>query len=269
MDRQRSGTESAEAWLLLQRGQQAQKNGETAMRRVTRHPQPRVCGGGFAVRGRAIRGQQVAESGVDARRPRLSSVASRQQRSDARSQMGRGGIAPSPTARSPSTRTMQMRTRCAAICATGVALGRRERFGETKDCDRRCARGSREGHAPQPQPSGRVVDALASLLLCARARRTNDMYLAAQRALDADEFLSSANLVLSRLFLASYDLGQFDKAKQWCDVATRRFPSDVRAVRCRLYMLTTRAVEPDVAMAWRMPIPRWRWYRRPHGRASD
>jgi serine/threonine-protein kinase len=81
----------------------------------------------------------------------------------------------------------------------------------------------------------------------------NDVYLAAQKALDADEFLSSANLVLSRLFLAAYDLGQFDKAKQHCDQARKRFPNDVRAVRCQLYLLTTKLVEkPDPALAWRL-----------------
>jgi serine/threonine-protein kinase len=80
----------------------------------------------------------------------------------------------------------------------------------------------------------------------------NDVYLAAQHALDADEFLSSANVVLQRLFNASYDLGQFDKAKQWCDVAAKRFPADMRAVRCQLYLLTTRIEQPDVAQAWRL-----------------
>ena len=80
----------------------------------------------------------------------------------------------------------------------------------------------------------------------------SDVYIAAQRALDADEFLSSANLILSRLFNASYDLGQFDRAQQWCDVARRRFPSDVRAMRCRLYLLTTRIAQPNVADAWRL-----------------
>jgi serine/threonine-protein kinase len=52
----------------------------------------------------------------------------------------------------------------------------------------------------------------------------SDVYIAAQRALDADEFLSSANLILSRLFNASYDLGQFDRAQQWCDVARSNCP---------------------------------------------
>jgi serine/threonine-protein kinase len=81
---------------------------------------------------------------------------------------------------------------------------------------------------------------------------TNDVYLAAQHALDADEFLSNANTILSRLFLAAYDLGQFDKAKQWCDVAGKRFPADMRAVKCQLYLLTTRIEQPDISKAWRL-----------------
>jgi serine/threonine-protein kinase len=79
-----------------------------------------------------------------------------------------------------------------------------------------------------------------------------DIELAAQHALEADEFLSNANVILSRLFDASYDLGQFDKAKQWCNVSGQRFPGDVRTVRCRLYMLTTRIEPPDVGRAWRL-----------------
>jgi serine/threonine-protein kinase len=82
---------------------------------------------------------------------------------------------------------------------------------------------------------------------------TNDVYIAAQRALEADEFLSNANVVLSRLFLAAYDLEQFDAAEQFCADAKRRFPDDPRSVRCGLFMLTTpRNATPDLAVAWRM-----------------
>ncbi|MBI3793043.1 MAG: hypothetical protein HY275_19495, partial [Gemmatimonadetes bacterium] len=79
-----------------------------------------------------------------------------------------------------------------------------------------------------------------------------DVSLAAQRALEADEFLANADVILGRLFLASYDLGQFDKAQQWCAETRRRFPVTVLATRCRLFMLTTRSQEPDVATAWRL-----------------
>ena len=79
-----------------------------------------------------------------------------------------------------------------------------------------------------------------------------DVSIAAQRALEADEFLANADVIMGRLFLASYDLGQFDKAGQWCAETRRRFPTTVRATRCRLFMMTARGQEPDVATAWRL-----------------
>ena len=79
-----------------------------------------------------------------------------------------------------------------------------------------------------------------------------DVMLAAQRAYEADEFLSDAEVVLSRLVLAAYDLGQFEKADQWCGEATRRFPNGMRTARCQLFLLTTRARTPDVATAWKL-----------------
>ena len=79
---------------------------------------------------------------------------------------------------------------------------------------------------------------------------TADVLIAAQRAYETDEFLANANVILSRMFNANYDLGQFDKAAQWCKEARRRFPKDVRAMRCRLYLLTSRIEKPNVAAAW-------------------
>ena len=80
---------------------------------------------------------------------------------------------------------------------------------------------------------------------------TNDVYVAARQALDADEFLSNANVVLYRLFLATYDLGQIDKADQYCRDFGKRFPSDSRSMRCQLYLLTApRPTPPDIGRAW-------------------
>lgn len=81
---------------------------------------------------------------------------------------------------------------------------------------------------------------------------SSDVAIAAQRALEADEFQASANLILSRLFLSAYDMEQFDRAEQWCDQARKRFPRDVRAVRCQLYMLTTPKTQANVVEAWRL-----------------
>jgi len=79
-----------------------------------------------------------------------------------------------------------------------------------------------------------------------------DVKLAAQRAYEADAYLSNADLVLSRLFFASYDLGQFTDAEHWCQVGQRRFPEDVKFVECQLFLLTSRAKTPDVGLAWRL-----------------
>ena len=101
--------------------------------------------------------------------------------------------------------------------------------------------------------NGRQAGAFATLShLYYQASNTtmNDVLIAAQRAYEADEFLTNANVILSRMFNANYDLGQFDKASQWCAEARKRFPKDVRAMRCRLYMLTTRVQEPNIAAAW-------------------
>jgi eukaryotic-like serine/threonine-protein kinase len=76
--------------------------------------------------------------------------------------------------------------------------------------------------------------------------------IAAQRALEADEFLENAEVVLQRLFLSSFDLGLFEKADQACSEANRRFAASLFAARCQLFMLTTRVRNPDVAAAWRL-----------------
>ena len=81
---------------------------------------------------------------------------------------------------------------------------------------------------------------------------STDVLLAAERAYEADEFLTGAELVLNRLVLASYDLGQFDKAGQWCGEFHRRFPGDYRSVRCQLLLLTAKTATPDIARAWRL-----------------
>src|SRR5262249_25562846 len=76
--------------------------------------------------------------------------------------------------------------------------------------------------------------------------------IAAQRALEVDEFLSNADVVLNRLFLASYDLNQADKADQKCADLRRRFPAGLNTVRCQLYLLTMHAkpTDADIASAW-------------------
>jgi TolB-like protein/tetratricopeptide (TPR) repeat protein len=75
--------------------------------------------------------------------------------------------------------------------------------------------------------------------------------LAAQKAYEADMYLEVADLVLWRLFEGSIGLGNFSKAKSWCDEGVKRFPADSRLVACPLYLMITPSVElPDVDSAW-------------------
>ena len=79
---------------------------------------------------------------------------------------------------------------------------------------------------------------LASLYYQVENATPNDVYIAATKAYEADEFLANANVVLHRLFNAAYDLNQFDKASQHCKTFSTRFPLDYRSKRCRLFLLT-------------------------------
>jgi tetratricopeptide (TPR) repeat protein len=73
----------------------------------------------------------------------------------------------------------------------------------------------------------------------------------ARKAYEADAFLTSAPEILWRLYVTSYDLEQFPNAQRWCDEAARRFPQHLSAARCQLWIMTTKAVRPDAAAAWR------------------
>ena len=79
-----------------------------------------------------------------------------------------------------------------------------------------------------------------------------DTKLAARRAYEADAYLGNAAVILSRLFNSSYDLGQFSDAAHWCSEGARRFPLDEKFLECQLWLMTTKAAEPDLPRAWQL-----------------
>jgi serine/threonine-protein kinase len=79
-----------------------------------------------------------------------------------------------------------------------------------------------------------------------------DTKLAAQRAYESDAYLTNANQILNRLYNTSYDLEQFVDAARWCDEGVSRFPDDYRFISCQLWIMSTRAREPNVALAWQL-----------------
>jgi len=75
---------------------------------------------------------------------------------------------------------------------------------------------------------------------------------AARTAYEADAYLASAEAVLFRLFVTSYDLELFTPATDWCEKGHRRFPNNPQFVQCELMLMSTNAAEPDVPRAWQL-----------------
>jgi serine/threonine-protein kinase len=93
---------------------------------------------------------------------------------------------------------------------------------------------------------------------------------AARRAYEADAYLRAAPSILFTLWSTSYNLEQFVDAINWCAVGGQRFPSDPRFVRCRLFLMLSKAVDPDPVVAWHLvdelhrltPAQNWEYQRR-------
>jgi serine/threonine-protein kinase len=94
--------------------------------------------------------------------------------------------------------------------------------------------------------------ALSHLYNQSQTAGETDAKLAAQRAYEQDAYLTNADKILWRLFLSSYDLSQFVDAIHWCEEGARRFPGDYKFLKCPLFLMTSKAREPDVALAWRL-----------------
>jgi TolB-like protein len=75
--------------------------------------------------------------------------------------------------------------------------------------------------------------------------------LAAQKAYETDMYLENANTVIWRLFNGNLELGDFAKARHWCDVGVSRFPNDFRLASCELRLMSTPGIErPSIDAAW-------------------
>ena len=88
--------------------------------------------------------------------------------------------------------------------------------------------------------------------LYSQTRSITDVKLAARRAYEADAYLGNADEIIDRLFIASYDLSQFPDAVHWCEEGARRFPANYKFSKCQLWLMSSRAKEPDVALAWKV-----------------
>jgi len=94
--------------------------------------------------------------------------------------------------------------------------------------------------------------------------------VASRKAYETDAYLRAAPAILSQMITTSYNLEQFSDAIHWCDEGHRRFPANPVFVRCRLFMLLTKALTPDPDEAWRVvrdlerltPKAKWEYQKR-------
>ncbi|HET6763140.1 MAG TPA: hypothetical protein VFH27_05690, partial [Longimicrobiaceae bacterium] len=76
---------------------------------------------------------------------------------------------------------------------------------------------------------------------------------AARRALEADEYLIEAPLVIEQLYRAAFALARMDSASAWCARGAARFPDEWRFVDCQLTMMAVSGGDhPDPARAWQL-----------------
>ena len=74
--------------------------------------------------------------------------------------------------------------------------------------------------------------------------------MAAVRAYENDAYLSGTEGVLWKLYATSYDQRQFTDAVRYCDDGARRFPTEPRFVRCKLWLQTVKGVPANPDVAW-------------------
>ncbi len=94
---------------------------------------------------------------------------------------------------------------------------------------------------------------LASAYNLIPGKGRDQIMLAAQRALEADEFQKRALIVRARLAVTTYDAGDFDAADRFCSDLESLNRRHARAIRCRLYLQSVPGrASYDIARSWRL-----------------
>ena len=82
--------------------------------------------------------------------------------------------------------------------------------------------------------------------------QTAEAKLAAQRAYEADPYLTSAKQTVWRLFQSSLDLEDKVEATHWCQVGRTRFPEYYRFTECQIWLFALKGQTPNVKRAWEL-----------------
>jgi serine/threonine-protein kinase len=76
--------------------------------------------------------------------------------------------------------------------------------------------------------------------------------LTARRAYEEDAYLEDADRILRRLFWAHYNLEQLRDARTWCEEGASRFPENYHFVECQLWLTLSPTDQPDPDEAWEL-----------------
>ena len=76
--------------------------------------------------------------------------------------------------------------------------------------------------------------------------------LAAEKAYQADPFLTNVDVTIQRAFIASLNIGIRDEAEKWCAEGQSRFPQNFRFIECKLFLYGLPDVKPpNLAEVWK------------------
>ncbi len=101
------------------------------------------------------------------------------------------------------------------------------------------------GEAGTPSADATLSSLLMNEGLDAQAK------IAALNSYEGDPFLKNADLTLWRLTSVSWDLGEEQETKRWCDEGLRRFPDYYRFHLCQVMWYAFPDVPPDIPRAWK------------------
>jgi len=113
----------------------------------------------------------------------------------------------------------------------------------------RAAGDLRRAASVQHRHQARALSTLSAVLEF--SGKVAEANLAAERAYEADAYLSDANAIMFRVFNTSLDMKRHADAQRWCERGQRAFPKDWTFLMCQLSLLGwSPIVAPAVDQAW-------------------
>ena len=93
-----------------------------------------------------------------------------------------------------------------------------------------------------------ALNVLSHLLM--NKQQLSQAKIAAERAFNADPYLTDVDRTILRLFSTSLDLGLREEAVRWCTHGQQRFPQNFFFTECKLWLYTLPGPKFDMAEVW-------------------